>query len=326
MPKRGVHTVTYDLNSRRGKIPDMIKCVGCESYVSDVIPYREGKTFMGWTGDGNEKYSPGQPYTRDQDGGVYTLTAEWRDNMYRIVFDPNSQDGRNGKVVGTMPSLTRRYRDVGLPECRFRNEDVDETGINKFKFMGWSLNANDKARFSESERSKVAVAQIVREAGCVYSDSSEIKLYAVWDKRPEIKGMKDRYITSDQISSITPSELIDGIYGEDREDGRIDKVELLDFTKDSLKLVGDRCAVKLKVKVVDSAGNETTGGFWVNIVSSKPIVDKEKAQMYVRFIDKDNYDRGNLISDSIWYWNDSYKETIKNIDSKKPKKVVKFSL
>ena len=327
VPKRGVHTVEYNLNGGIGDIQPMVKCVGTEAYITGTVPYREGWTFTNWRGGEYETYGPGQPYTRDQDGGSYLITAEWRENMYRIVFDPNAQSGRNGRVTGSMPTLTRRYRDVGLPKCGFKNEDVDEAGVNKFKFVGWSLNPNDKkARFREDAHSTISISQIVRESGRVFSNNATIRLYAIWDKRPDICGMKDRYITSDQISSITPSELIDGIYGEDREDGRIDKVELLDFTKDSLKLVGDRCAVKLKVKVVDSAGNETTGGFWVNIVSSKPIVDKEKAQMYVRFIDKDNYDRGNLISDSIWYWNDSYKETIKNIDPKKPKKVVKFSL
>jgi hypothetical protein len=327
IPKRGIHSVRYMMNGGEGSIPDTLKLAGRAVNLSEIVPKRIGHTFQYWKADRHERYNPGQEYTRDQDEGFYYLKAQWKKNTYRFVFDPNSQGGKNGKISGTMSDMICDMDKKGLPSCGFKNEDVDDFGFNKFKFRGWSINPNAiSAEYPLEKLEETEIAQIIRKSDMAYTDGGEIRLYAIWDKQPELKGVKDRYITSNQIKDIKESDLVRGIYGEDREDGRIDKVSLVDYSRDLLKLTGDRCAVKLTCEVKDSAGNVTRGDFWVNIVSSSPIVDETNSQMYIRFIDRANYDRGSLISDSIWYRNKSYKETFMNINPSKPKKVVKFTL
>ena len=181
-------------------------------------------------------------------------------------------------------------------------------------------------RILERDILNFPISKLVDSMGLSYEENVVIELYSIWDEQADLKNVKDRYITSEQGKNIKEELLLEGVYAEDREDGKIDEIRISDFRVDDFFLKGDKGGVYLFAEVCDSAGNISKKGFWVYIVSSNPIVDEKNAQQYIRFIDKEYYKNKNLSKDSIWYWNNEYKKAFESIDVNKPKRVVKISL
>lgn len=84
------HTVAYDANGGSGAPASQTKTAGTTLKLQAGKPTRDGYNFKGWgtsTTDTTVDYNPGSNYTRDQNGGTYTLYAIWSAND--IIFAPS---------------------------------------------------------------------------------------------------------------------------------------------------------------------------------------------------------------------------------------------
>ena len=83
------HTVVYDANGGVEAPESQTKTAGTTLKLQTKKPSRDGYNFKGWgtsTTDTTIDYNPGSNYTRDQNGGTYTLYAIW--NANDIIFAP----------------------------------------------------------------------------------------------------------------------------------------------------------------------------------------------------------------------------------------------
>ena len=83
------HTVAYNANGGSGAPASQTKTAGTTLKLQTGKPTRNGYNFKGWgtsTTDTTVDYNPGSNYTRDQNGGTYTLYAIWSAND--IIFAP----------------------------------------------------------------------------------------------------------------------------------------------------------------------------------------------------------------------------------------------
>lgn len=84
------HTVAYNANGGSGAPASQTKIAGTTLKLQTGKPTREGYNFKGWgtsASDTTVDYNPGGSYTRDQNGGTYTLYAIWSAND--ILFAPS---------------------------------------------------------------------------------------------------------------------------------------------------------------------------------------------------------------------------------------------
>lgn len=103
-PKK--HTVHYDANGGTGAPADQTKKEGITLTLRSGKPTRVGWTFKYWVASIGGHYSPGGSYTHDQDGGVVTMKAHWKDetapkcsSFYAI---PNYWSAGNGTIGFTV--------------------------------------------------------------------------------------------------------------------------------------------------------------------------------------------------------------------------------
>ena len=73
------HTVHYDANGGTGAPSDQTKKQGKTLTLRTKKPTRTGYTFKYWVASIGGHYNPGGAYTHDQDGGVVTMKAHWKD-------------------------------------------------------------------------------------------------------------------------------------------------------------------------------------------------------------------------------------------------------
>lgn len=96
------HTVHYDANGGTGAPGDQMKKQGIDLRLSSMKPKRTGYTFKYWDASIGGRYYPGDLYTHDQDGGVVTMKAKWKDetppNLKSFYAIPNVWSAGNGTV------------------------------------------------------------------------------------------------------------------------------------------------------------------------------------------------------------------------------------
>jgi len=83
------YTISYDANGGAGSPESQTKYYGISQTLSNIIPTKEGYTFIGWSTDvsaTSATYSAGENYTSNED---ITLYATWEGNNYAITFNPN---------------------------------------------------------------------------------------------------------------------------------------------------------------------------------------------------------------------------------------------
>lgn len=100
-----VHTVTYNANGGTGAPSNQTKNGGVTLTLSSTKPTRTGYTFKYWNASIGGTYNPGGSYTHDQDGGVVTMTAYWKDetapSCSTFTATPNQWSSGNGTVTIT---------------------------------------------------------------------------------------------------------------------------------------------------------------------------------------------------------------------------------
>jgi|GEM_PF-994798 len=313
IPRRGVHTVRFDCQGGSGNFRDLIKIYGKSLNIHSEIPTKPGMTFTGWIGEGQEPYSGGDPYTRDQDGGEYLLKAAWRNNIYRINFHSNEKNGDNGRVNGDMKSIYVTYFDKGLPQPSF-TQDQNHADWEDYELIGFDTDPDALRPFiSISEvDSFYEISKLIDKCGL--TGDGEIDLYAIWNKRPLVRGEKTLYLTEEEWKSVSEESLLRKIEVIDREDGSISYKGLLDSGVNRKDIVdsglapgiffvdlyrnlsefdGSRGGFTLKILAVDSLGFYKEDWLTIFITQSEPLRDADGNKTYLRFIDKTNYDKND---------------------------------
>lgn len=100
------HTVHYDANGGTGAPSDQTKKQGVTLTLRTKKPTRTGYTFKYWVASIGGHYNPGGAYTHDQDGGVVTMKAHWKDetapNLSSFYAIPNYWSAGNGTIGFTV--------------------------------------------------------------------------------------------------------------------------------------------------------------------------------------------------------------------------------
>lgn len=177
-----------------------------------------------------------------------------------------------------------------------------------------------------------------------YTNNAEIKMYAVWDKYPEIKSKNAAAILEDlqgedytveDFENFLRTETIQGL--NDREDGALPssslKMDILDEVLFNIKRISGTAIMSFNYRLTDSYGHSTTKLIDLNLTSSKPLSVKGptivELKTEVRFINEKYYNMitdnngeygeysvfnyqkyGGLSPYSIWYTDPAYKATI----------------
>jgi hypothetical protein len=348
IPHMGSHTLKYDVNGGTGDFPDQRKHYGSSLHVHSHIPVLTHHTFKGWKSVDNDIYQADDSYGRDQDGGEYTLTAQWEMNKYTFHFDKNEKNGNNGRITGEMPDVTYQYDVSGLPENKYVNTSTQPDGRPGFSFLGWSTDANATepmihASISDpDEWRNYPVGSIIDSLGLAESPNSVITLYAVWDKAPEVTSVKDVYISKQDVKKgVSPVSLMKYLVVNDREDGIIspsnsvingsekiavneapDTIRLVNYKADDLNIPGDKGAVSVTALATDKVCNTAVVSYMIYIYDASPKKANDGgSEEYVRFIDSSNINKsdsdGGLSDRSIWKLDDSYKKSVDNAFSGK---------
>ncbi|SHJ62117.1 InlB B-repeat-containing protein [Parasporobacterium paucivorans] len=101
-----VHTIFYNANGGSGAPGNQTKTQGQQLFLSTMKPTRTGYTFKYWLASIGGNYNPGQEYTHNQDGGIVTMTAHWKDETAPDCSDfyaiPNYWSAGNGTVGFTV--------------------------------------------------------------------------------------------------------------------------------------------------------------------------------------------------------------------------------
>ncbi|MEG0109358.1 MAG: hypothetical protein RR705_11010, partial [Lachnospiraceae bacterium] len=143
---------------------------------------------------------------------------------------------------------------------------------------------------------------------------------------------KERYFTLEeaQTGKITKTEILTSMKAEDQEDGNlIAALKLEGFDESEFKLFQNSGYVLLQASVTDRYGKESGRQFKIHVVKNGN-VSMEGTVKYIRFINKENYDKnanldllhlsetevkkqninGGMKARSIWYTNQAYRDLI----------------
>lgn len=209
-PKK--HTVHYDADGGWNAPTDQTKQEGQTLYLRTGIPSRTGWTFKYWVASIGGHYSPGGAYTHDQDGGVVTMKAHWKDetkpsfsSFYAI---PNYWSAGNGTIgfsvqdegSGIASIVLERYSYVMGSWSTFRtwsyggttsviSKTLTETNEGVFKYR---LTVTDKAGNSST-----------RTSDTIYLDHSNPVLY----------GMENTYTNWTNVAPVISVRSTDYLYG-----------------------------------------------------------------------------------------------------------------
>ena len=271
----------------------------------------DGYHFSGWSGSYAKE---NQQYSFVLYGNDVSLTANAKENSYRVVYDAGGGEGSiseqkvfyNGTLVLPVKGLT--MKDATL--------------------SGWKLFQIPTANYVIGQ--EVAVSKLVKQLGLEKENGATIMFQAFWDEGPLIR-TEELYVSLEDALSgkITESWLAQKAEAFDLEDGEIpygknkdtaffmEDYKVTDFTE-----LQKEAAVTKTFSAVDSAGNKTQKDILIHIVETN-IYTEEEIFGRVRFISSKYFwdESGNLISeemgglteDSIWRWDESYRGLLEEV-------------
>lgn len=133
------HTVTYNANGGTGAPGNQTKTTGSVLTLSSATPSKTGYTFAGWSCSAGGTYSAGSQYTRDQDSGTVTMTAQWTANKYTVTYNSNGGSGSMSADTATYDSnYTTKANSFTRTGYTFTgwNEKADGTGTSWTSYIG----------------------------------------------------------------------------------------------------------------------------------------------------------------------------------------------
>lgn len=150
------YTITYNANGGVGEPSSQTAQRGQKIIISNQIPTKEGYTFEGWaitSFSSVAQYRGGDTYTGSTNVILY---AVWKKEIaqYTITFNANNGTG------GPTSLIANKEENINLP--------LETPTREGFTFLGWHTLASATS------------PQYI--AGGTYKGSSDITLYAVWEK------------------------------------------------------------------------------------------------------------------------------------------------
>ena len=211
---------------------------GLDLLTGDELPTRDGYKFVGWS---TNKDGSGLITDTDKMGSSpMTLYAVWEKEEYTITLDAN---GGNAGATTSIEVAFDESIKAGLDLLK-GNELPTRDG---YKFVGWATDKDGNNLITDTDR----------------MGTSPIKLYAVWDKAPEITVVGDIAIKVNDIFNE-----LDGVDASDLEDGSLKgSIKVIENTVD----VKNPGKYKVVYEVTDKAGNVTRVEREV-IVYGQPII------------------------------------------------------
>ena len=205
---------------------------------ADELPTRDGYKLIGWATNPD---GSGLITENDKLGtSIKTLYAVWEKAEYTITLNAN------GGTDGTKTSIEVTFDESIKAGLDLLTGDELPTR-DGYKFVGWSTNKDGSGLITDTDR----------------MGTSPIKLYAVWDKAPEITVVGDTAIKVNDIFNE-----LDGVDASDLEDGSLKgSIKVIENTVD----VKNPGKYKVVYEVTDKAGNVTRVEREV-IVYGQPII------------------------------------------------------
>jgi len=182
------HTVHYDANGGTGAPADQTKKQDVTLTLRTKKPTRTGWTFKYWIASIGGHYNPGGAYTHDQDGGVVTMKAYWKDetapsfgSFYAI---PNYWSAGNGTIgfsvqdegSGIKSIVLERYSYVTRGWSTFRTWSYSGTKSLISKTLTESSEGVFKYRLTVTDKEGNSAS---RTSDTIYLDHSNPVLYGM---------------------------------------------------------------------------------------------------------------------------------------------------
>lgn len=206
-----------------------------------------------------------------------------------------------------------RYRDVDVikPGNAAKDSFGDVLGVGPYKAgVKWLV---EKIQNGETK-------------GFDEDGKAIVPIYVVWDQAPMIEAY-DVYMTKNELDRLGEAPYWENVIVRDKEDGTLRNkvdVKLIDYNKEELKNIkGDRGGVSVTYQATDGAGNVTFYTIMVHVTGNTAITSrtpnangsKRDTANYVRFIDRENYNKhatadGGMEAHSVWHKEPEYVELI----------------
>lgn len=305
----------YEVTLKKGKGIRQVSGAGKYCFGTTVTIQAEcedGYHFSNWTGSTT---SEKQSYSFVLYGNNISLTANAKENNYTVQFD--SAGG-----TGTIPSQNLSYcRKLSLPV----------SGITKdgSSLSGWKISEKNFTHVYKPGV-QVVLSDLVKKLGLEKQNGAKIVFHACWDEGPLIQTEEIYISLEDAVSGkVSESWLSKKASAHDLEDGEIpygkNKNTLFvmeNYKASEFTAFQEEGSIKKTFTAMDSAGNIAKKDIWIHIVNTVSYPE-EKIFGRVRFISEKYFwdnnkklireEQGGLSEDSIWRWDESYRELLEKL-------------
>lgn len=191
--------------------------------VSEQIPKWLDVPFLGWNENQTAKegqYQPGENLLAEKNQDL-TLYAIWEDRVSIRYLGNHAEEGQEkSEIVSYEDCLQNGYRIQ-------KNKGYTDYKRNRHTFAGWDQRADVSAKeaaFQENRENRISyeelrkLAAYQRQDGQPSKEMAKVKLYAIWDRAPDITAPDKEYFEGE---TVTGEELLTEVHSTDQEDGNL---------------------------------------------------------------------------------------------------------
>ena len=220
------YTVQYDKNTKAQveQMPEpSVKYWYEKAAVSEQIPKWLDVPFLGWNENQTAKegqYQPGENLLAEKNQDL-TLYAIWEDRVSIRYLGNHAEEGQEkSEIVSYEDCLQNGYRIQ-------KNKGYTDYKRNRHTFAGWDQRADVSAKeaaFQENRENRISyeelrkLAAYQRQDGQPSKEMAKVKLYAIWDRAPDITAPDKEYFEGE---TVTGEELLTEVHSTDQEDGNL---------------------------------------------------------------------------------------------------------
>lgn len=220
------YTVQYDKNTKAQveQMPEpSVKYWYEKAAVSEQIPKWLDVPFLGWNENQTAKegqYQPGENLLAEKNQDL-TLYAIWEDRVSIRYLGNHAEEGQEkSEIVSYEDCLQNGYRIQ-------KNKGYTDYKRSRHTFAGWDQRADvgaKEAAFQENRENRISyeelrkLAAYQRQDGQPSKEMAKVKLYAIWDRAPDITAPDKEYFEGE---TVTGEELLTEVHSTDQEDGNL---------------------------------------------------------------------------------------------------------
>ena len=220
------YTVQYDKNTKAQveQMPEpSVKYWYEKASVSEQIPKWLDVPFLGWNENQTAKegqYQPGENLLAEKNQDL-TLYAIWEDRVSIRYLGNHAEEGQEkSEIVSYEECLKNGYQIQ-------KNKGYTDYKRSRHTFAGWDQRADvgaKEAAFQENRENRISyeelrkLAAYQRQDGQPSKEMAKVKLYAIWDRAPDITAPDKEYFEGE---TVTGEELLTEVHSTDQEDGNL---------------------------------------------------------------------------------------------------------